>query len=257
MQVERDNEKFNIDNTNMANVNNEYEENTLSAEGISLGLAGGDPNSTLGEFKGIPMDLHSGSSMMGDEGPDGTLDADEIKIVDPAAAGEVYGSGNDVEMEEDAGGVNHGDSEDFSKDEVDWSNFSLGMQIPGSGGADGDGYTCFGDKKLQGVVKEEAVVKSESSLSEASASSSAVGQSLNVNFKTVIGTYKIFVSNLPPGMTNEKLHEMFKEYGTVLNCEVFQQKNYAFVVSYNIIIMDDRCTIGFINRWMVANSEQF
>lgn len=44
-------------------------------------------------------------------------------------------------------------------------------------------------------------------------------------------TYKIFVSNLPPGLCSSELQELFEPYGKVAECEIFA-KNYAFVVSF-------------------------
>lgn len=42
-------------------------------------------------------------------------------------------------------------------------------------------------------------------------------------------TFKVFVSNLPPGLAEPELREMFVAFGEVTECELFA-KSYAFVV---------------------------
>ncbi len=57
-------------------------------------------------------------------------------------------------------------------------------------------------------------------------------------------TFKIFVSNLPPGFLDSELKELFEKFGEVVECEIFA-KSYAFVVrtriykKYALLLNDD------------------
>ncbi|CAL8114262.1 unnamed protein product [Orchesella dallaii] len=55
-------------------------------------------------------------------------------------------------------------------------------------------------------------------------------------------TFKIFVSNLPPGMLNSELADRFLKYGDVVECEIFS-KNYAFVH-----MVSEECGIKALNE---------
>ena len=41
---------------------------------------------------------------------------------------------------------------------------------------------------------------------------------------------KIFVGNITPGTTTDQLAALFREYGTVTECDILGLGNYGFVV---------------------------
>ncbi|ODM96241.1 RNA-binding protein lark [Orchesella cincta] len=79
------------------------------------------------------------------------------------------------------------------------------------------------DVKKHGVEEEED--ESEANCESTNDDSNSVS---NVEGMETCRTFKIFVSNLPPGMLNSELAELFLKFGEVVECEIFA-KNYAFV----------------------------
>jgi len=154
-----------------------------------------------------------------------------------------------------------------SDDDPNWTGFSMGMPSTSTGSTAIDNSNnrsssthpsgnfetnTTGDDDDVVILPgpEEITVKVENDVNKLSSSQISPSAGRNVvppqvqpeveslrdivNFKEVVGTFKIFVAGLPPTATNDQLREMFAPYGTVLDCEVFKHKNYAFVVRGDI-----------------------
>lgn len=136
--------------------------------------------------------------------------------------------------------INENDpSEMFSSDvAADWSDLGSIQQIPDGEGFQ-NGFMSFGEygeannEDGNDEYGDEMDFKPEVKTEPGSFINNYTG----VKKKLLPGqsSFKIFVSNLATTTRNEQLEELFKGYGTVLECEIFYHKNYAFVV-YKIII---------------------
>ena len=51
---------------------------------------------------------------------------------------------------------------------------------------------------------------------------------------------KLFIANIHPSVTNEKLEDLFDKYGKTVECEKIADKGYAFVVQLGLVCGDGR-----------------